>query len=74
VQFGAIDDHAGFTVVAHLVERKGAADHVAGEVLATFGAGGLGADAIVNRKSGVTPLAHAIGKTGIQHALSAPSG
>ena len=71
VQFGAVDDHAGLLIKAHLLERERAADHVASEALAAFGIGGLGTDAIVYRESGVTPLAHAIGQTRIQHALSA---
>ena len=31
MQFGTVDDYAGSCVVAHLLERERAADHVAGE-------------------------------------------
>jgi hypothetical protein len=71
MQFGAVDDHAGLLIEAHLLERERAADHVKGEALAAFGVGGLGADAVVDRKARMTPLAHAIGETGVQHALGA---
>ena len=33
VRFGAVDDHAGLLVVAHLLERERAANHVTGEPL-----------------------------------------
>ncbi len=51
VQFGAIDDHAGLLIIAHLVECKRAANHVAGHALASFGIGGLAADAVVQWSS-----------------------
>ena len=64
MQFGAIDDHARFTVIAQFVECKRTADHVAGEPLTSFGIGGLAADAVVHRETRVSPLAHAMGEIG----------
>ncbi len=48
---GAVDDHAGFAVVAHFLECERAANHVAGEALPAFGIGGLGTDSVMDRKA-----------------------
>lgn len=71
MQFGAVDDHARFTVIAHLVECKRAADHVTGETLTAIGIGGFSADAVVHGKTRVSPLAHALGEIGIEYAFCA---
>jgi len=36
VQFGAVDDHAGLLVVAHLLEGERASDHITGKALPAF--------------------------------------
>lgn len=52
VQLGAVDHHAGLLVVAHLVERKRATDHVAGKALAPVCIGSLDLDAVVHGEYG----------------------
>ena len=69
MQSGAVDDHAGLVVVAHLLESERAADHVAGKALPAFGVVGFAADPVVHREAGVTPLEHAFSESGIQHAF-----
>jgi len=66
VWFGAIGEHARFMVIAHLVECKRTADHVAGEPLTSFGIGGLAAD--VHGEARASPLAHAMGVMGNEGA------
>ncbi|MEJ2247761.1 MAG: hypothetical protein P8Y80_17065 [Acidobacteriota bacterium] len=69
VQLGAVDDHGGLLVVAHLLEGEGTANHVAGETLPAFGVGGFAADAVVHREAGVTPLEYAFSESGLQHTF-----
>jgi len=47
VQLGAVDDHAGLLVVAHLLEGEGTANHVPGKTFPAFGVGGFAADPVV---------------------------
>ena len=51
MQLGAIDDHAGLAVLAHLLERERAANHVAGEALPAFGIVGPSTDAVMHREA-----------------------
>jgi len=69
MEFGAIDDHVGFGVVAHLLEGKRTADHVAGEALAAFGIVSFAADAIMYGEAGMAPGFHALGKIGAEHTF-----
>lgn len=62
MRIGAINDYARFPLIAHLVWRERAADHVASEPLTSFGISSFDADAIVYRESGMASLAHAMGE------------
>ena len=50
--------------MAHLVECKRTADHVAGEPLTSFGIGGRAADAVVDGETRVSLPVYAMGEIG----------
>jgi len=50
VEFGAVEDHARFRVIGHLLEREGRADHVPGQLLAALGVAGPDPDLVVDRE------------------------
>ena len=50
----------------HFLQGEGVADHVAGQLLSTFGISGLDPDLVMDREAGVLPIAHALGEFGTE--------
>ena len=71
MEFGAVEDHARFRVVGHLLEREGRADPVTGQLLAALGVAGPDPDRVVDREAGMWPLAHALGELGVEAGFRA---
>ncbi len=62
MHLGAVHDHAGRGVVAHLLEREGSAYHVPGELLSPLRVGSLHTFTVVHREARVSPGEQALGK------------